>query len=96
MITFASLFLGLVLGNHPVNLLVDGPVAAVELHLDGREIARLEHEPWRVLADFGQELAPHKLEAIAFVAEGHELHRTHQWINMARPPAEVRLATAAR
>ena len=91
MITFASLFLGLVLGSHSVEVLVDDSVAVVEIHLDGAPIALIEGAPWRIVADLGTELAPHRLEAIAFDAEGRELDRTQLWINMARAPAEARL-----
>lgn len=86
---FASLFLGLVLGVHPIVLTVSSEVAAVELLLDGSPEALLAAPPWRTEIDFGPELVPHELVAVARDAEGNELGRAGQWINLARPPAEA-------
>lgn len=88
MVTFVSLFLGLVFGVHPVEVLVGEDVAAVEIRLDGELVGRLEGEPWRVDCDFG-ELEPRELVAVSFDAEGKELGRARQWVNLPQPHAEV-------
>lgn len=103
MIKFVSLFLGLVAGLQPVELAVSGPVASVELRLDGNPIAQLREEPWVAACDFGEALAPHRLEAIALDQNGRPLAHVEQWINLPRerivlqlrtegsPPSEARL-----
>ena len=91
MITFAFLFLGLILGEHEVEMLVEGQVAAVQLVLDGVEVGRLEKEPWKLDVDFGADLRPHKLEAVAFDATGREIDRARQLINLPRERAETSL-----
>ncbi len=84
MIEFITLLLGLTIGNGTVEVAVARPVAAVELRLDGRTVERRSAPPWRFECDFGQELRPHRLEAIAVDAEGRELGRARQWVNYAR------------
>jgi hypothetical protein len=92
MVTFVTLFLALVTGPHPVEVAVDGPVARVELLLDGRQVAVLERQPWRTMCDFGSAVAPHELEAVAYGEDGEVLDRATQLVNLPRPPAEVRVA----
>ena len=89
MITFAFLFLGLILGVHDVEMLVEGDVAAIQLVLNGQETVRIDGEPWQAEIDFGPDLKPHKLEAIAFDAEGREIDRARQLINLPRERAET-------
>lgn len=89
MVTFVSLFLGLVLGPHSVELAVAEPVAQVEILLDGAVIGTLHEPPWSLVCDFGDEMAPHELLAIARGDAGEELARARQWINLPRPPAEA-------
>lgn len=92
MIAFASLFLGLVVGTHPVELLVGDDVAQVVVQLDGREISRLVLPPWHLDVDLGDTIAPHRLDAIALDAKGAEIARARQWINLPRAPAAVSIA----
>lgn len=82
-VTFLTLFLGLTTGVQPVTVAVDGPVARVELLLDGTVCDARESPPWRFRCDFGEELAPHRLEARALDAEGRELAADHQQVNLA-------------
>ena len=89
MITFVTLFLGLVLGPKQVDLLVEGDPAAVVLQLDGVEIARKSEQPWSFDCDLGPRLTPHKLEALALDEAGEVLGRAVQWINLPRSRAEV-------
>lgn len=90
-LAFLTLVLGLVQGPVEMELSVPAAAAAVELRLDGETRARLEGPPWRATVDVGEELAPHRLEAVAFDAGGRELDRVEQWLNVPRPPAELRL-----
>jgi hypothetical protein len=71
---------------------VDGPVARVELVLDGRVIGQRTGPPWKFVCDLGEELAPHELVAVAYDADGREIHRTRQLVNLPRPQAEARIA----
>ena len=88
-IAFLTLFLGLTLGPQPIELTVTGPVAAVELLLDGAPAGRLSGPPWKGEIDFGPSLVPHELVARAIDAEGHEIGRSQQWVNLPRSQAEV-------
>lgn len=90
-IAFLTLFLGLTLGPQPIELSVSGPVAAVELLLDGAPAGRLAGPPWSGQIDFGTSLVPHELVARALDKQGNEIGRTQQWLNLARPPAEVEI-----
>ena len=88
-VAFASLFLGLVLGVQPVDLVVGDGVARVELLHDGRACGEADEPPWSVPCDLGDVLAPHRLEAVAYGPGGDELGRASQWINLPRPEAEA-------
>ena len=92
MITFVSLFLGLVVGPQPVEVAVASAaqVAAIELRLDGEHVATLETPPFRTQVDFGA-LAPHLLEAVALDSAGDVVERVLQRINVPRDPAEVEI-----
>ncbi len=91
MIEFLTVFLGLVSGPQMVELAVVGEVAAVELHLDGERAARLEESPWRLELDLGEALRPHRLEALAFGADGEILARTDQVLNLPTAEAQMRI-----
>jgi len=88
-IVFLTLFLGLVTGPQSVAVDPGAGVAAVELALDGRGVARLEHAPWSAAVDFGPALLPHRLEARGLAADGSEVAHAEQWVNLPRPQAEV-------
>lgn len=91
MVEFLSLFLNLVCCIQRVEVAVDGPVAAVEIRLDGKAIGTLESPPWVIDCDFGEELRPHVLEGVAFDAAGKVMNVAVQHINVPREPAEVRI-----
>ena len=90
MIAFLTLLLGLTTGAIPIQVTVDGPVAAVEYALDGATVARVEAPPWSATIDFGK-LEPHELVARALDKDGKEIARASQWLNVPRPPAEVEI-----
>lgn len=73
----------------PVRVVVGGPVASVELVLDGKPAAVLGGPFWTGDLRLGPELAPHELVARALGADGKELASAQQWLNLPRPPAEV-------
>jgi len=89
MIEFVTLFLGALLtGPRSVEIMTGDAVAVVEVWLDGELEERLDAPPWRLEVDFGPELSPHVLDAVALDASGQELDRTRQWINMRHEPAQ--------
>jgi len=92
MIEFVTLILGLVTGSQSVEVSVGPEVSSVRFVLDGQTIGELSGDPWRFDCDFGEELAPHELVAIARDQEGHELARARQRINLPRERAEARIA----
>jgi len=81
--------LGLVSGEHPITVQVDSTVRAVDVVVDGKTLTTLREAPWRTVLNFGAELAPHELTAIAYDANGAEVGRDTQLVNLARPPAEA-------
>jgi len=92
MVQFVSLFLGLIVGIHPVELAVVGDrVASVELLLDGDRVGEARGEPWIIECDFGEPLRPHVLVAVARDSEGAILGRTEQRVNVPRSGAELRI-----
>ncbi len=91
MIEFVTLFLALAIGYQPIEVSVDESVASVELWLDGSSIAKLEGPPWKTEHDFGVDLLPRELVAIARDSAGSELARIRQLINVPRQRSEARL-----
>ena len=91
MIAFVTLLLGLISGVYPIEVAVSGPVAAVELSLDGAPAGRIEGPPWVARVDLGSDLRPRELTARSLDAEGKEIARVSQWLNLPRPPAEVEM-----
>ncbi len=91
MIEFLSLFVGLVVGVHDVEVTVSGPVARVEIRLDHEVLAEIHGAPWVTQCDFGHELAPAELEAVAFDADGLELGRDRQQLNLPGKRAEAEI-----
>jgi len=89
MIEFITLFLGgLVAGPQAVEIMAGDTVAIVEVWLDGELAERLNAPPWKLEIDFGPELAPHLLEAVALDSKKEELARARQWINMSPEQAQ--------
>ena len=68
MVTFVTLFLSLLSGTHEVQVAVDGPVSSVVVLVDQRVIGELTGPPWMIRCDFGEELKPHELVAVAYDA----------------------------
>src|SRR5207237_8115321 len=93
---FISLFLGLASGLQPIDPQTDATVRSIRVLVDGREIAALTKPPWHFVFDFGPQLDPREVEAIAFDEDGNEIGRTPQVINLPRPPAELEIALENR
>jgi hypothetical protein len=91
MIAFATLLLGLISGVYPIEVTVGGAVTAVEITLDGAPAARLEGPPWVARVDLGSDLRPRELTARGLDAQGNEVARITQWLNLPRPPVEVEI-----
>ncbi len=89
MIAFVTLLLGLISGVYPIEVTVSDSVAAVEFTLDGAPAGRIDGPPWIARVDLGSDLQPRTLTARALDAEGREVARVTQWLNLPRPPAEV-------
>ena len=90
-ITFVSLFLSLMTGVHPVTFAVSEPVVALEVQLDGQIVGVLRGAPWTLACDFGARLTPHELVAIGRDAQGREVARKTQWINLPQPQTSLDL-----
>jgi hypothetical protein len=88
-IVFLSLFLAITAGEHPVALQVNGPVRAVRILLDGRQVAILKGPPWQSAVDFGAAIVPHELAAVGLDERGNEVVRAVQVINLPRSTAEL-------
>lgn len=88
-IVFASRLLGLVAGAQLIDVQVDSGVDHVQMLRNGAAVATLRKVPGSVVVDFGPDLEPHELTAIAFDRDGNELGRDIQAVNVARPLAEV-------
>ncbi len=82
MIEFVSLLFGLVTNVHLVEMNATGPVAELELRLDGNTVEVLRSPPWLFQCDFGEKLEPHELVAVARDAGGRELDLARQWVNI--------------
>jgi hypothetical protein len=90
-VTFLSLFLGLVTGVRPVELAVGKDIAAVEIRLDGKLLGVLKEARWRIDVDFGSVPEPHHLEATGFDVSGQQVARVLQKINLRPSLAEANL-----
>jgi hypothetical protein len=91
MVTFTSLFLWLMTGVHPVQVAADPLVASVEIFLDGESIGIATEPEWEVECDFGEQLRPHEMVAVARDSGGQELDRAVQLVNLPRAHAEVEI-----
>lgn len=91
MLVFLTIYLGLIAGRQPFELRADPAVKSVQLLLDGKEVAALTEAPWRTTVDLGTVIEPHEIVAVGRDANGNEIARVSQVINLPRPRAEVHL-----
>jgi len=87
-VTFVTLFLSLTTGLQPVEVAVTGPVAAVEILVDGNRAGLMEGPPWKTSCDFGT-LRPLILEAVGFDEDGVERGRDRRVVNLPHPEVET-------
>src|SRR5438045_661015 len=90
-IIFLTMLLGIVARTQPVALQVSGPIESVRILLGGRQVASMSEPPWRTAVDFGTDLTPRELTAVGFDANGREIARTTQFVNLPRPTAEFQI-----
>lgn len=90
-VAFSSLLIGLLAGVHPVavDVAASAHAASVEFVVDGREVARVPEPPWSMSIDFGVELRPHNVLAIARDADGREVGRARREVNVSQPSARL-------
>ncbi len=89
MVAFETLLLGIIFGTVPIRLMVEPPVAAVELRLDGSAVGVVHGPPWAIDCDLGSGPMPHELTAVGRDAAGREAGRVTQWINLGRERIKV-------
>lgn len=90
-IAFLTLFFGLITGPYSIELTVNGPAAAVEIVVDGRSAGTLPGAPWKGTINFGSSLLPHQIVARGLDAQGHELGRAEEWVNLAHPLSKAEI-----
>jgi len=84
LLKIATILLGLLIGVHPIELIVEEPVVRVRVLLDDREIAVLDSPPWKFDCDLGPELRPYELSVVGFDTEGKVVDRDRVGINLPR------------
>jgi hypothetical protein len=84
LLKIATILLGLSIGVHPIELIVEEPVVSVRVLLDDREITVLDSPPWKFDCDLGRELRPYELSVIGFDREGKVVARDRVEINLPR------------
>jgi hypothetical protein len=81
--------LQLVAGPQTVAIETGPAVQSVQLVRNGETVATLREKPYVTQVDFGPDLMPHELTVMAFDANGSEVARETQAINLARSGAEL-------
>jgi len=91
-LVFLTLFLGLISGRNDVDLQAGPEIKSIRLLLDGRQVAEMKQPPWRTNVDLGRLILPGELVAAGYDAQGNEVARVAQTLNLPRPPAEFVIA----
>jgi hypothetical protein len=89
MVAFQTIFLGLVFGFAPVRVAVNPPVASVELLMDSGPVGTTQGEPWEIGCNFGPAPLPHELVAVGRDAQGNEVSRVQQMVNLPKAATEA-------
>lgn len=92
MITFLTLYLGLIVGPRHFELSVAENTSRVEILLDGELRTEITAPPWEFWIDLGGEPLPHELAAVAYDQESKQIGRAFQRLNVPHPPVEVVIA----
>jgi hypothetical protein len=90
-VEFVTLFVGLVVGTHQVEVETSETTAVVEIRVDGERLAEITGPPWVAAVDLGLDPRPAAIEAVALDATGRVLGRDRSWLNLpgARADAEI-------
>ncbi len=91
MVTFLTLFIGVVSGLQTVQVAVTPPVARVELRLNGEQVATMRAPVWKTTLSLDDTLTPSVLEAVAYNRGGAEIGRDRQLINLPQHQAGARI-----
>ena len=92
MVTFLTLYLGLIVGSRPFEVAVPDNTARLKVLLDGEVRTELGAPPWQFRVDLGEVPLPHELTAVAYDADGEPIGRAFQRLNVPHPPVEVVIA----
>ncbi len=92
MITFLTIYLGLLIGPRDFELAVTETTARVEILLDGERRTEITAPPWTFKLDLGKVPLPRELIAVAYDREGKPIGRAFQRLNVPHPPVEVAIA----
>ena len=92
MITFLTLYLGLISGPRHFELAVTETTARVEIFLDGELRTEITAPPWEFRIDLGEVPLPHEIVAVATNRAGEVVGRAFQRLNVPHPPVEVVIA----
>src|SRR4029079_9031027 len=69
-------------------------VTSINILVDGAVIATIDGPPWRTEIDLGPALLPHEIGAVGWNANGAEVARASQVMNLPRRMGEIDLALA--
>ncbi len=92
MITFLTLYLGLIVGPRHFELAVPESAARMVFFFMGRRPPEITQPPWAFDVDLGEAPLPHELIAVAYDGEGKPIGRAFQRLNVPHPPVEVVIA----
>jgi len=90
-VTFLTLFIGVVSGLQTVQVAVTPLVARVELRLNGEQVATMRAPVWKTTLSLDDKLTPSVLEAVAYNRGGAEIGRDRQLINLPQRQAGARI-----
>ena len=88
---FITLFLGIVSGRQGMDLQAGPDIKSIRVSLAGKQLTLITQPPWHTELDLGKEMVPRELEAIGFDANGNEVARVSQVLNLPRPTADVQV-----
>lgn len=91
MVTFLTLFLGLVAGNQQIQVAVSPDIARVQILVDDRPLCEIAGEPWSAVCDLGRELRPREMVAVGYGRDGEEIARDRLWLNLPQRTAEAKI-----
>ncbi len=91
-ILFLTLLLGVITGPQTLELAVEGNPTVVEILFDGQSVLTLDGPPWVAALDFGTDPLPCEVVARAKDADGRELARAVQRVNLPHERESIQIA----